>query len=87
MSKHFIISKEVVEGTVVTEEGFVFEFDRDEKFIRVEGRRICFTEIRDHIESLNALAWALRDSIDEAIEEAQDNSLPDIVGDDTDHIG
>ena len=39
MSKHFIISKEVREGTLVTEEQFVFEFDRDDKVVRVNGRQ------------------------------------------------
>ena len=77
MSKHFIISKEVVEGTVVTEEGFKFEFDRDDKEVRVCERFVPFTQFKAYIESLNALAWALRDDIEEAIEEAQDNSLPE----------
>ena len=77
MSKHFIISKEVVEGTVVTEEGFKFEFDRDDKFVQVPQRYVDFTQLKAYIESLNALAWALREDIDQAIEEAQDNSLPE----------
>lgn len=77
MSKHFIISKEVVEGTVVTEEGFVFEFDRDDKVVRVNGRHVPFTEIKDYVDALNALVFALREDIEEAIEEAQDNSLPE----------
>jgi len=77
MSKHFIISKEVVEGTVVTEEGFKFEFDRDDKFVQVPQRYVSLLELKAYIESLNALAWALREDIDQAIEEAQDNSLPE----------
>ena len=77
MSKHFIISKEVREGTVVTGEQFVFEFDRDDKVVRVNGRHIPFTQIKAYVESLNALAWALREDIEGAIEEAQDNSLPE----------
>ena len=76
MSKHFIISKEVVEGTVVTEEGFVFEFDREDKVVRVH-RDVTFTEIKDYVDALNALVFALREDIEEAIEEAQDNSLPE----------
>ena len=86
MGKHFIISKEIVEGKVVTEEGFKFEFDRDDKSVKVPLRYVGFTELRAYIESLNALAWALREDIDQAISDEQDDSLPDIVGDDTDHI-
>ena len=77
MSKHFIISKEVVEGTVVTEEGFRFEFDRDDKTVKVPTRYVDFTELKAYIETLQALSWALREDIEEAIEEAQDNSLPE----------
>ena len=77
MSKHFIISKEVVQGTVVSEELFKFEFDRDAKTVNVPARYVDFTELKAYIETLNALAWALREDIDQAIEEAQDNSLPE----------
>ncbi len=77
MGKHFIISKEVVEGTVVTEEGFKFEFDRDDKYVQVPQRHVSLIELKAYIDSLNALAWALREDIEEAIEEAQDNSLPE----------
>ena len=77
MSKHFIISKEVVEGTVVSEEGFKFEFDRDDKFIEVPHRTVPLTELKAYIDTLQALSWALREDIDQAIEEAQDNSLPE----------
>ena len=73
MSKHFIISKEVVQGTVVSEELFKFEFDRDAKTVNVPARYVDFTELKAYIETLNALAWALREDIDQAIEEAQDN--------------
>ena len=77
MSKHFMISKEVIEGTVVSEEGFVFEFDRGEKFVEVKQRYVYLTELKAYIETLQALAWALREDIQETIEEAQDNSLPE----------
>ena len=87
MSKHFIISKEVVYGAVVSEEGFRFEFDRETKVIEFNDRDVYFKDLNSYIETLQALAWALREDIEEAIEEEQDNSLPDIVGDDTDHIG
>ena len=87
MSKHFIISKEVVEGVVLSEEGFRIEFCRDTKVVDFEGGEVYFKDLNSYIETLQALAWALREDIEEAIEEEQDNSLPDIVGDDTDHIG
>lgn len=77
MGKHFIISKEVVEGTVVSEEGFKFEFDRDDKYVQVPQRYVPLTELKEYIDTLQALAWALREDIDQAIEEAQDNSLPE----------
>ena len=77
MSKHFMISKEVVEGTVVSEEGFRFEFDRDTKVVEFDTRDVYFKDLNAYIETLQALAWALRDDIEEAIEEAQDNSLPE----------
>ena len=77
MSKHFIISKEVVEGTVVSEELFKFEFDREDRTVKVPARYVDFTELKAYIETLQALAWALREDIEEAIEEAQDNSLPE----------
>jgi len=86
MSKHFIISKEVVEGKVVSEEGFRFEFCRETKVVDFVSRDVYFKDLDAYIGTLQALAWALREDIQEAIEEAQDNSLPDIVGDDTDHI-
>lgn len=76
MSKHFIISKEVIEGTVVSEEGFRFEFDRDTKVVECE-RDVEFKDLDAYIETLQALAWALREDLQEAIEEAQDNSLPE----------
>ena len=77
MGKHFIISKEVVEGTVVSEEGFKFEFDRDDKYVQVPQRYVSLTELKAYIDTLTALSWALREDIDQAIEEAQDNSLPE----------
>ena len=87
MSKHFIISKEVVKGVVRTEEGFVFEFDKNYKTVKVgNGVYVSFTELKAYVDTLQALAWSLREDIDEAISDEQDNSLPDIVGDDTDHI-
>lgn len=86
MSKHFIISKEVVEGTVVSEEGFRFEFDRETKVVEFDSRDVYFKDLDAYIETLQALAWALREDVQEAISDEQDNSLPDIVGDDTDHI-
>lgn len=86
MSKHFIISKEVVEGKVVSEEGFRFYFYRDDKKILVPQRNVGFTELKAYIDTLQALAWALRDDIEQAISDEQDDSLPDFVGDETDHI-
>ena len=77
MSKHFIISKEVVEGTVISEELFKFKFDREDRTVNVPARYVDFTELNAYIETLQALAWALREDIEEAIEEAQDNSLPE----------
>lgn len=79
--KTFIISKEVTEGVVVSEEGIRIRFDRGYQTIRLmEGSKdaeVKFTELKDYIDTLQALAWALREDIDEAIEEAQDNSLPE----------
>ena len=77
MSKHFIISKEVVEGVVVSEEGFRFEFCRETKVVEFDSRDVYFKDLGAYIETLQALAWALREDIQEAIEEAQDNSLPE----------
>lgn len=81
MSKHFIIDKELVCGVVRSEEDHMISFDKEEKEIRLSAnasqRCIPFTQIRDYADTLNALVFALRDSIDEAIEEAQDNSLPE----------
>ena len=77
MSKHFIISKEVVQGVVVSEEGFKFEFDRETKVVEFDSRDVYFKDLDDYINTLQALAWALREDVQEAIEEAQDNSLPE----------
>ena len=89
--KLFHISKEVTEGVVASEEGVRIGFDRDHQTIRLlaysRDTDVKFTEIKDYVETLNALVFALREDINEAIEEEQDDSLPDIVGDDTDHIG
>lgn len=88
--KTFIISKEVAEGVVRSEEDIRIGFDRDYKVVRLLSLRrdtdIKFTELKDYIDTLQALAWALREDIDQAISDEQDNSLPDFVGDDTDHI-
>ena len=79
--KTFIISKEVTEGVVASEEGIRIGFDRDHQSIRLlaysRETDIKFTDFNDYIETLQALAWALREDIQEAIEEAQDNSLPE----------
>lgn len=77
MSKHFMISKEVVDGTVVSQEGFKFEFDRETKVVEFGCCDVYFKDLDAYIETLQALAWALREDIQEAIEEDQDNSLPE----------
>ena len=90
MSKHFIISKEVESGVVRSNEDIRIAFNKEDKTVRLlayaRDTEIKFTELLDYIDTLRALAWALRDEIDQAVDDEQDNSLPDIVGDDTDHI-
>lgn len=79
--KTFLIDKELESGVVVSEEGHRFSFDKDDKTIYLMGStiRFCipFLEIREYADTLNALVFALREDIEEAIEEAQDNSLPE----------
>ena len=90
--KTFIISKEVESGVVRSSEDIRISFDKEDKtvllltYARDTGASIKFTELKDYIDTLQALAWALREDIDQAISDEQDDSLPDIVGDDTDHI-
>ena len=90
--KTFIISKEVESGVVRSNEDIRISFDKEDKtvllltYARDTGASIKFTELKDYIDTLQALAWALREDIDQAISDEQDDSLPDIVGDDTDHI-
>ena len=53
MSKHFIISKEVVKGVVRTEEGFRFEFDKNYKTVKVgDGVYVSFTELKAYIDNV-----------------------------------
>lgn len=91
MSKHFIIDKELESGVVVSDRNNRISFDKAEKVVSLiaydNNSDISFSDLKDYAETLNALVFALRDDIEAAIEEEQDDSLPDIVGDDTDHIG
>ena len=90
MSKHFIIDKELESGVVVSGSNNRISFDKVEKVVSLiaydNNSDISFSKLKDYAETLNALVFALRDDIEAAIEEEQDNSLPDFVGDDTDHI-
>ena len=73
MGKHFIIDKELIRGTVRTDTDFQISFNKEEKEILLSetttSKYVPFTQIRDYVDTLNALVFALRDDIDAAIEE------------------
>ena len=87
--KSFYINADIESGVVRTKSGIGISFDKEQKsvtLIAYTDYEVEFSELEDYIETLKALAFALREDIQEAIEEKQDDSLPDIVGDDTDHV-
>lgn len=71
MSKHFMIDKGMREGTLVTEEGFVFKFDKKRKWVQIAGGFVNFQDLTAFLDSANAIAYALKDDIKKSIIEEQ----------------
>jgi len=79
--KTFLISDEIVAGVVRSEYDTRISFDKAEQTVELIAysghTEIKFTELEEYAACLNALIFALRDDIKQAIEEEQDNSLPE----------
>ena len=88
--KSFYINADIESGVVRTKRGKGISFDKSEGVVSLiaydNNSDISFSDLDDYIETLKALSFALREDIEEAISDEQDASLPDIVGDDTDHV-
>ena len=80
----------VTSGVVRSDYDIKIGFDKEARSVELiahnQKTEIPFTELEEYSQTLNALVRALQNDIQAAIEDEQDNSLPDFCGDDTNHI-